>query len=131
MNRSRIKAKLLALLLSLSLILPLLNGCIVLEREAATKEQILDSVGKTVSDDEYGYEFVTYYLRSWDIPKFDSAKMLWAEYVFQTYYVYDGGLAKTLDHAADTAEYFIENFSAEKEVHHINGNRADNRAENL
>ena len=29
------------------------------------------------------------------------------------------------------AEYFIENFSAEKEVHHINGNRADNRAENL
>ena len=29
------------------------------------------------------------------------------------------------------AEYFIENFSAEKEVHHINSNRADNRAENL
>ena len=29
------------------------------------------------------------------------------------------------------AEYFIENFSAEKEVHHINGNKTDNRIENL
>lgn len=29
------------------------------------------------------------------------------------------------------AQYFVKGFSAEIEVHHINGNRKDNRAENL
>lgn len=29
------------------------------------------------------------------------------------------------------AEYFLQDFEASKEVHHINRNRADNRAENL
>ena len=109
MNRSTIKTKLLALLLSLSLILPLLNGCIILKRDAATKEEIIDSVSTTLLNDEHEYEFVSYYLRYWNLPRFDSEKALWAEYVFKTYYVYNGGLAKTLDHAAETARYFVEN----------------------
>ena len=29
------------------------------------------------------------------------------------------------------AAAFLQDFSADKEIHHINGNRADNRAENL
>ena len=101
--------KIVALLLLISILLGTLTGCIV-SREPATKEEIAASVSATVENDSYGYDYVLYYLRQWRLPDFDTTKLFWAENVFKNYYVYNGGLPETLEHAAMTAEYFVENY---------------------
>ena len=101
--------KIVALLLFISILLGTLTGCIV-SREPATKDEIAASVSATVENDSYGYDYVLYYLRQWRLPNFDTTKLFWAENVFKNYYVYNGGLPETLEHAAMTAEYFVENY---------------------
>ena len=101
--------KIVALLLLISILLGTLTGCIV-SREPATKDEIAASVSATVENDSYGYDYVLYYLRQWRLPDFDTTKLFWAENVFKNYYVYNGGLPETLEHAAMTAEYFVENY---------------------
>lgn len=102
--------RIVALLLFISIILGSLTGCIKVNREPATKDEIAASVSATVENDSYGYDYVLYYLRQWRLPEFDTAKLFWAENVFKTYFVYGGGLPETLEHAALTAEYFVENY---------------------
>lgn len=102
--------KILALVLFVSILLGSLTGCLGTTRKPATKEEIAASVSATVEKDSYGYDYVLYYLRQWRLPEFDTTKFFWAENVFKNYYVYNGGLPETLEHAALTAEYFVENY---------------------
>ena len=109
-RRSNLFTRALSLLLVVVSLCLTLSGCFLIKREPATKDEIAANIAETLENDTRDYDQVARYLRYWGLPDFDLTKMLWAEAVFDTYYVYGGGLPVTLEHAVDTAEFFVENY---------------------
>ncbi len=74
------------------------------------KDGVLGAMGSTLANDTYNYTYVTQYLIQWGIKNFDTYKMSYYENVFMVYYNLEDGLPATLSHAADTVNYFFDNY---------------------
>ncbi len=94
---------LIALLLSLSLCL---SSCF----SDATKEEIRDNVDAAVESGKEKNDCVSDYLYEWNLPDFDTEKLRWVEQLFTAYYNLKEGMPSTLDHAALTANHFLDKY---------------------
>ncbi len=74
------------------------------------KDDILTAIDSSLAEDTKNYSFVYQYLMLWGVSGFDAYKFSYYEAVFDAYYNFEDGLPKALDHAADTAKLFIENY---------------------
>lgn len=99
---------LILLSLVLSILLSTLTSCNLFAYVAESKVEIESNVESSLENDKSEYDFVADYLREWGLPKFDRLKYYFTEYCFDKVYNYEGGLPETLNHAAETADLFIE-----------------------
>ena len=85
-----------------------LSSCF--EYEAGSKDEIIENIVNTSSEDTADYTYVMQYLSLWGVPTFDAVKLAWVEEIFQTHYKYGDGLPKTEEHAQATAYHFLEEY---------------------
>ena len=99
--------KILTATFVIALTLTLLVSC---GTKMDTKDTILSRVDASVESGGRGHEFVVDYLFDWGIKNINTYKLSWAERLYQSQYVYDGGLEDTLTHASKTAKLFLDEF---------------------
>ena len=108
LNKSTALSKLLALLLTLSLLISALTSCGLFGYVAENKDELLSNVASSTEKSTYGY--VADYLSEWGAPKFDSVKFRYIETVVKQYFNYGSGLPTTYAHAKDTVKLFAETY---------------------
>ena len=106
----RAVSSLVLLVLTLSIILGSLSSCKLLYYVAETKEEITENISASLENDGTKNKYVSDYLRYWGFPLFDRIKIVVFEECFKSEYNYEGGMPKTLTHAVETAELFLEHY---------------------
>ena len=109
-NKIRNLTRCIVLLLVTVTAIIFLSGCVTRRHVATEGSEILEFASADLEAGNKNYDYVLYYLRDWGFPDFDIQKIMWSEAIFQNYYVYNGGLDTVLNHAAATAEYYVENY---------------------
>ena len=117
-NSKRLTSSLVLLVLCISLILPTLSSCGILEHfipsiiptpeQIGTKDEIIQSIDAAEADGAARYNTVDKYLRSFGMPSYDRAKFEYMEYCFNQLFNLEGGLPDVLTHATETANLFLE-----------------------
>ena len=106
--------RLLSSILTIAIVLSL-SACFLIPDNQqsdgfASKESLKSAVSATLENDAYNYSYVYQYLTKWGITGLDRSKFLTYENTFIKRYNYGDGLPDRLTHAADTVNYFIENY---------------------
>ena len=113
-NSKRLTSGLVLLVLCISLILPTLSSCVLIDYFAphyiGTKDEINQNIESSVTEEVKKYNTVDGYLGSWDLPAYDRAKFQYIEYYFNQLFNLKSGLPEVLPHATETARLFLENY---------------------
>ena len=107
-NKKSVLSRIIILLITISIIFSSLTSCGLFRRVAGSKEEILSNV--EASKENGRYKYVTDYLMSWGVPKFDGIKFRYMEGYVQYYYNYGDGLPACYTHAKDTTRLFLEKY---------------------
>ena len=106
--------RLISAVLTLAIVFSL-SACFLLpnvenEEGFIAKERLQSNVNETLANDTYKCDYVYLYLKKWGIDSFDGQKFFTYENLFISKYNYGDGLPEKLTHAANTVNYFIENY---------------------
>ena len=101
-------SRLLLLVLTLSLVLSVLSGCIGSSYVADGKAEIQQNVDSATENNNY--EHVSDYLRQWGMPLYDTMKFKYFEDVFLQIFNHNSGMPAVIDHAKMTATSFLEGY---------------------
>ena len=102
--------KLIALLLSLSILIGSMVSCRLFSYVADTETEISENIAESVANGGSGHNRVADYLRDWGMPIFDTIKFEYFEVCFVQLYNFEDGMPDTLTHAVKTANLFLENY---------------------
>ena len=102
--------KLIALLLSLSILLGSMVSCKLFSYVAETETEISENIAESVANGGSGHNRVADYLRDWGMPIFDTIKFEYFEVCFVQLYNFENGMPDTLTHAVKTANLFLDNY---------------------
>ena len=110
----KILNRLISAVLTLAIVFSL-SACFLLpgfgnEEGFIAKERLQSNVNETLANDVYKYDYVYLYLKKWGVDGFDGQKFFAYENIFISKYNYADGLPERLTHAANTVNYFIENY---------------------
>lgn len=110
----KILNRLISAVLTLAIVFSL-SACFLLpgfgnEDGFIAKEKLQANVNETLANDAYKCDYVYLYLKKWGVDGFDGQKFFAYENIFISKYNYADGLPERLTHAANTVNYFIENY---------------------
>lgn len=111
-NSKRLTSSLVLLVLCISLILPTLSSCALIDyflpHYVGTKDEINQNIDSSGTEEIPKYSTVEGYLNAWDLPAYDRTKFQYMEYCFNQLFNLEGGLPDVLTHATETAKLFLE-----------------------
>ncbi len=108
LNKSTVLSKILALILTLSVLISALTSCNLFGYTAENADELLGNVEASTEKATYG--FVADYLKEWGVPSFDGVKFRYIETVVKQYFNYGSGLPETYAHAQETVRLFVESY---------------------
>ena len=113
-NSKRLTSSLVLLVLCISLILPTLSSCGLVDyftpHYVGTKDEINQNIESSVTEEVEKYNTVDGYLNSWDLPAYDRWKFSYFESCFNQRFNLISGLPEVLTHATETAKLFLEHY---------------------
>lgn len=113
-NSKRLTSSIVLLVLCISLILPTLSSCALVDflvpHYVGTKDEINQNIESSVTEEVKKYDTVDGYLNSWDLPAYDRWKFGYFESCCNQLFNLEGGLPEVLPHATETAKLFIEHY---------------------
>lgn len=106
-QKKKLACRISALIITLIATVLLLASC---SYTVQSKSSIQSNISDSLSFDNKNYDYVALYLDDWGISNFDIYKFTFFETRVANYYNYEVAPEEILDHARDTAVYFLDNY---------------------